>query len=175
MATKKNKGYVAEAEENAVEETIYTAPETEAVETEADKAEKFKLQKKEAAKRFKEKKKKEAEERLANYNKFLASIKASGTYDKFTDEEKQLLESFTKPVTKTSNNTSGLFVTLFPNAKVGDSITLMEAFQRSMQGKPKIDSYVKKWVDKGIVIKYTANQENVMNSTYTIEALPPNA
>lgn len=54
--------------------------------------------------------------------------------------------------------------------KVGDKITLMDFMKKTLKGKADFDAYVKKWAEKGIIVKFDAGS-NMFESTYTIEKL----
>lgn len=54
--------------------------------------------------------------------------------------------------------------------KVGDKITLMDYMKKTLKGKADFDAYVKKWAEKGIIVKFDAGA-NMFESTYTIEKL----
>lgn len=56
------------------------------------------------------------------------------------------------------------------NPKVGDKITLMDYMKKTLKGKADFDAYVKKWAEKGIIVKFDAGA-NMFESTYTIEKL----
>ena len=133
----------------------------------AAKAEAQKQAKAEAAKRWKEKKNAQAAARVEGAKKFIASLEKAGLWNKISPEDQAFLKGLAEPKAAASN-TSGLFATIFPNAKVGDSITLDQVFAKTLKGKTNIDHYVKKWAEKGIVIDYKEDKTDLRKSTYTI-------
>ena len=131
-------------------------------------AEDKKKAKAQAAKRWKEKKVKQAEERVASAKKMIADLKKNGGWDKLSDEHKKFLEGLAEPKTAAATGNTGLFATLFPNAKVGMSITLDEVFAKTLKGKTNIDHYCKKWAEKGIIVECKEDKTDLRKSTYTI-------
>lgn len=134
----------------------------------AEKEAAFKAKKAEAAKRFKENRKAEAEARVKNAAELL----------KYLEEKKiqvsapltEWLKSMANPV-KASSGVSNLFKTIFgDNAKVGDSVSLMDVFQKTFKSKAEIDRSVKAWAEKGIIVEFKQDAD-MIKSTYTIKAL----
>lgn len=56
--------------------------------------------------------------------------------------------------------------------KVGDKITLREYLEKTLESKHKLDSYVKLWAARGIIIEFTDNKAAPLDSYYTITKLP---
>lgn len=141
------------------------------LEEQATAMEDAKLKKREAAKRHQEKVKADAQDRTEAAKALIAHLKDDmGIWDKLSEEMCAFLEKLAYP--KPANSTSAVFVKLFGDkAKVGDSITLADAFAKTLKGKPALDTLVKKWADKGTIIVFTENKEDMLKSTYTIEAL----
>ena len=133
----------------------------------AAKAEAQKQAKAEAAKRWKEKKNAQAAARIEAAKKCIANLEKAGLFCKLTPEDQAFLKGLAEPKAAASN-TSGLFATIFPNAKVGDKITLDEVFAKTLKGKTNIDHYVKKWAEKGIVIEFKEDKTDLRKSTYKI-------
>jgi hypothetical protein len=66
-----------------------------------------------------------------------------------------------------------VFVTLFgESAKVGDSLTLEQVFNKTYKGKSTMDVWLKRWEEKGIVVSFEANADKFLESKYIIKALP---
>ena len=145
----------------------------EGVKTNAPVADDDKAAKKrEAAKRCLDRKKKAREEQKANAIKFLDEIKKNGIYDKLTQASKDFVVGLTVEKTVASSN-GGIFNVLFgEQPKVGDKVTLKDAFDKTLKGKATIDLMVKRWKEKGIEIKYNPNTAKMIESTYEITALP---
>lgn len=138
---------------------------------EAAKLEAFKAKKREAANRFKENKKKQQEARVAGAKAFIDELKAANLYDKISDNAKTFLNGLINPVQNTGNNQS-LFRTLFgDNPQVGASFTLATAFEKTLKGKSNLDHYTKKWAEKGIIVTFKQDADNILNSTYVLEQL----
>ena len=57
------------------------------------------------------------------------------------------------------------------NPQIGASFTLNEAFQKTLKGKSNLDFYVKRWAEKGTVVTFKQDAENILNSVYTLEAI----
>lgn len=141
------------------------------VETEAEKLEKFKASKRAAAQRFKENRIKEKTERVEKAKAFIEHLKSAGLYDGLTAEDKEFLNNLANP-TAVGGNTTSLFKTLFgDNPSVGASFTLNEAFTKTLKGKSNIDHYIKKWAEKGTVVTFKQDADNILNSVYTLESL----
>lgn len=122
-------------------------------------------------KRLKELHKKEAAERVEKAGKFLKYLKDNKMFEKLSPEYQDFVTSLAIP--PANRSITSLFEVLFgASPKVGQSITLMEAFQKSMKGKAQIDHFLeKKWKPAGIIVEYEANPEQ-LNSKYIIKALP---
>lgn len=135
-----------------------------------DAAEDLRLRKREAAKRHKEKMKIEAAQRAENAKIVKAQLEDIGAWDNLTAEMQDFINRLANPVT--TNNRTGLFTQLFgPDPKVGDSITLQDAFAKSFKGEPTLLANMKRWAEKGNVVEYTEDTENKLNSVFTIVAL----
>lgn len=147
---------------------------TVAVEDDAAKMEHYKQQKKEAAERHKAKVAAEKAARIENAQKLKEQLESAGVWDGLDEELKAFVEKLgTKKVS--TGGRSNLFNTLFgADPKVGDSISLEDAFNKTLKGKATIDYYVKRWVKQGTIVTFVPNQANMLKSTYVIEALSNN-
>ena len=143
------------------------AANTKPTAVDAAKLEEQKKAKAEAAKRWKEKKNQQAAERVESAKKMIGRLEKSGLFAKLDPEDQAFLKGLAEPKAAASNNT-GLFAELFPNAKVGDSITLDQVFAKTLKGKSNIDHYVKKWAEKGIIIECKEDKSDLRKTTYTI-------
>jgi len=66
-----------------------------------------------------------------------------------------------------------IFADIFgTDPKVGDSITLLQAYHKTAKNKPNLDNMCRRWAYEGVLVEYTPNKENLEASTYTIKALP---
>lgn len=135
----------------------------------ASKREERLARKREAARRYKEKAEQEKALCIANAKKFIERMKADGLWDKLDDESRAFVEGIAQPAA-TVNRQSTFAVLFGESPKVGDSITLGDAFQKTLKGKATLDAYFSRWAAKGVVVTFS-RAENVMESTYTIEAL----
>lgn len=139
--------------------------------TEAEKLEKFKAAKKAAAKRFKERRAQEKVNRIEGAKKLIDVMKRDGIWDKLDDECKGFVNGLANPVSAAGNGTESVFTKLFgANPAVGASFTLFDAFNKTLKGKPNIDHLVKKWSEKGIIVSFKKNDNNILDSVYTLEA-----
>lgn len=137
-----------------------------------DAAQAKKEAKAEAARRFKEKRAAEKADRIVKSKDLIAYMQEKGYWDDLTDDLKGFLNGMANPTAVSSSGNSSLFKTLFgDNPQVGDAITLQEVFNKTLKGKSNIDFYVKRWAEKGIVIRYEADAANLLNSKYVIESL----
>lgn len=135
-----------------------------------EKLARFKEAKKAAAQRFKERKAEEKTARIEGAKKIIDELQASGVYDGLSAESKSFLNGLVAPAAR-SGGTSSLFTALFgAHPKVGDSITLNDAFQKTLKGKANLDFYVKRWAEKGIIVTFHQN-DNILESTYVIDAI----
>lgn len=143
--------------------------EVEVDEEQAAKLAAFKEKKKAAAKKWKENKVKEAEERVEKAKELIDLLKAKGYYEELDDNTKNFLYNLANPG-NVNQGTSSLFTKLFgPSPSVGSSFTLNEAFQKTLKGKSHIDFYIKKWAEKGTIVSFKQDNENILNSVYTLE------
>lgn len=138
----------------------------------AEKLEAFKQKKREAAKRFKERRAAEKVERVEKAKKLLEIMKDNGSYDQLDPDMQNFISSLANPVSGTGVMTESVFTKMFGgNPTVGATVTLREAFNNTLKGKAEIDKRVKVWKEKGIVVTYQQDNNNIFESTYTIEAL----
>ena len=152
-----------------VEPQVAETPKAEM--TEAEKLEKFKASKKAAAKRFKERRAQEKVNRIEGAKKLIEVMKRDGIWDKLDDECKGFVNGLANPVSAAGNGTESVFTKLFgANPAVGASFTLSDAFNKTLKGKANIDHLVKKWSEKGIVVSFKKNDNNILDSVYTLEA-----
>lgn len=137
-----------------------------------DAVEERKAKKREAAKRFKENRAKEKTERQEKAKALIDGLKANGLWDKLDVDQQGFINSLANPVSAASGNNQSLFRKMFGDSPaVGQSVTLNEAFVKTLKGKAAIDADVRKWAAKGIIVKFTLDSDNILNSVYTIEAL----
>lgn len=134
----------------------------------AAKAEEQKKAKAEAAKRWKEKKNQQAADRIEHAKKMIGRLEKSGLFAKLDPEDQAFLKGLAEPKTAAASGNTGLFAVIFPNAKVGDKITLDEVFAKTLKGKSNLDHYVKKWAEKGIIVEYKEDKTDLRKSTYSI-------
>lgn len=138
-----------------------------------DKEAVSKARKKEAAKKCAEKKKAQAAARIEAAKKLIEELKKIGAYDKLNKEYQDMLMSWTVSQAKTVATGSNLFITIFgEHPKVGDKVTLKEVFNKTLKGEATINAFIKSLLKKGIVVKYTVNEKNLIESTYEIVTLP---
>ena len=98
-------------------------------------------------------------------------MKRDGIWDKLDDECKGFVNGLANPVSAAGNGTESVFTKLFgANPAVGASFTLSDAFNKTLKGKANIDHLVKKWSEKGIVVSFKKNDNNILDSVYTLEA-----
>jgi len=101
-----------------------------------------------------------------------------GAYlDKLTAPVKEFVLSLCKDPSerKASGGFGGpsVFSLLFgDNPSVGQTITLEQAFNKTYKGKSTLDLWVKRWADKGIIVECKIDSARMVNTTYTIKALP---
>lgn len=122
-------------------------------------------------KRLKELHKQEAVDRIEKCKKMLQYFKDSGIYNQLGEEwQKFLVDLATVAAPRT---TVSVFSRLFgDNPQVGQTVTLMEAFEKTMKGKAQIDHFIKKkWEPAGIVVSFEQNPDNLLNSVYKLEKL----
>lgn len=144
---------------------------SEVIETEAEKLESFKAKKRLAAERFKERKAKEKSEKIEKAKALVDNMKNAGIYDSLSDADKAFLNSLMNPSTPSVGSGVGsLFSQLFPTGEIGASITLKEAFNKTLKGKSAIDHYTKKWAEKGIIVSFKKNDTDILESVYVLEA-----
>lgn len=135
-----------------------------------DKIAKVKAAKSEAAKRFKERRAEEAKERVENAQKLIEQLKNQKVWEKLSKEAHEFLESLATVKVNNSGN-GGLFQQLFgDNPKVGDSITLIDAFNKTFKGLAPLQKYCKVWAEKGTIVEFK-QAAKMQDSTFTIKAL----
>jgi len=136
----------------------------------ADRLEQQRQQRREAAKRFRDRKAAEKAERSQLAKAMKYDIVAAGVYDRLSDNIKAFIEELISGGPARSN--TPMFNVIFgASPKVGDSMTLSEIFNKTLKGKSAIDAYVKKWAEQGIVVEFSKNAANILDSTYTVKSL----
>ena len=166
--SKKNKNVDAEID---VSDPMVAGKEDGAVDT--TKTAEFKAKKAEALQRYKEKKAQAAIDRKANAEKLLGMLKDDGVFEKLPEDMQTFVTGLAAGNTSSGSNGRGpLFTALFgADAAVGTTITLAEAFNKTFKGKATLDYYVRRWAKKGIIVTFTADNANMLNSTYKIEQM----
>lgn len=140
-------------------------------ELEAQKKEEFKQRKREAAQRFKERRAEEKVRFKEDVKALTTELHDSGIWDQLSDESKRIITKWSTPKPDAIGGTSFFNKMFGDNPQVGDSVTLREAFERTLKGQNNIDYYVtKRWPERGIIVKFEKN-DNILESTYTIESL----
>lgn len=126
--------------------------------------------KKEAAERFRKNRAAKRKAALEAALKLRDELTKAGLFDKLSAESKEYIAELcaVKPATGGSSVMTQLFG---DNPKVGDKVTLEEAFNKTYKGKASIDIIVRRWEKNGIIIEYT-QAPKMLESTYTIKALP---
>lgn len=134
----------------------------------AAKIAEIKAKKAQAAKDWKERKEKEAVERQQNAQKLIKLLEDKKV--QLTPELSAFLNGIANPK-KGSASVSSVFTQLFgASPKVGDKVTLKQAFERTFKSGAELKRLTKAWAEKGIVVKF-AQAANLLDSTYTIEKL----
>lgn len=163
--SKKNKSQVMEMDPTAEEPTAEEA---------AQKLAEFKAKKRESALAWKEKKNAEKQDRKDKAAKFIEYAKGRGIWDDIPAEYKEFLINLSTDSPAVS--TQSTFTKIFGNTPaVGQKVSLMEVFQKTLKGKAAIDHQLKQWQEKGIIVSFTENKENIFDSVYTIKSLASGA
>ena len=150
--------------------------EVDAEQTAAEKLEAFKQAKREAAKRHAEKVANEKVERREKCAAIIDYMKSQGYWDGMAEDLKQFLVNQSTAASSVTGNNQSTFVKIFgSNPTVGQSISLMEVFQKTLKGKSAIDHSVKQWAEKGIIVSFAENKDNIFDSVYKIESLTAEA
>lgn len=153
--------------ESAGKDASYDTPKLSSV-----KAEALKKAKREAAIRFRERRTAEKEERIKKAKKLLEVMKENGSFDKLDADLQGFVNNLANPVSGNGYSTESVFTKMFGgNPTVGTKVTLREAFNNTLKGKAELDKRVKTWAEKGIIVTYQQDSDNIFESTYTIEAL----
>lgn len=144
------------------------------VEAAAKELEARKEAKREAAKRFTERKAQEKQERIEKSSKLIEKLKNEKLWDKIGAEYQEFLTKLATASNGSNASSNSTFNKMFgATPKVGDKVTLLQAFERTFKGQADIDRLVRtKWADNGIEVKYTADTKDVFKSVYEIVALP---
>jgi hypothetical protein len=137
-----------------------------------------KAKKLEALKRFKERKAQKAVDDYKTALELRDELSKAGILEKLTDASKAFLaDQCTDPATRkqatggAAVQPSVLLALYGPNPKVGDKITLRQAFEKTAKGKATLDILIRRWKEKGTVVEVVANKD-IMETTYEIKALP---
>lgn len=135
----------------------------------AAKIAEIKAKKAEAAKAWKQRKDEEKVARQENAKKLIKLLADKKVV--LTPELDAFLNDIANPKKGGSTSSSGVLNQMFgATPKVGDKITLKQAFERTFKSAAEIKRLCKMWNEKGIVVKFTQNS-NLLESTYTIEKL----
>lgn len=136
-----------------------------------------KAKKLESLKRFKERRAERAKKAFDDALKLRDELVKGSFMDKLSQTAKDFVLSLCKdPAERKASGGFGgpsVFSILFgDNAKVGDSITLEQAFNKTYKGKSTLDVWVKRWADKGIIVDCVIDSAKMLNTKYTIKAMP---
>lgn len=135
-----------------------------------------KAKREEAYRNYKAKRAEKQKAAYENALKLRDELSKAGMLDKLSASVKEFVLSLCKdPSERKSGGFGGpsIFSTLFgDNPKVGQKITLEEAFNKTYKGKSTLDLWVKRWADKDIIVECTIDPVKMINSTYTIKSLP---
>lgn len=149
---------------NDVKNTAGNAP----AKDQAAKIAEIKAKKAEAAKAWKERKEEESAQRQESAKKLIKLLADKKV--ELTPELNDFLNGIANPKKPAVSN-NGVFSQLFGvTPKVGDKVTLKQAFERTFKSAAELKRLSKQWAEKGIVVKFTQNA-NLLESTYTIEKL----
>lgn len=161
------KDFIHPVEEMVSEDAV----QPDVVQTDAEKLERFKKMKREAAERFKERRAKEKIDRIENAKALIDELKNGGYWDNISEKSRSFLIGIANPTNAAGGNQS-LFRTLFgDNPSIGATVTLNEAFQKTLKGKSNLDFYIKKWADKGTIVSFKQDADNILNSVYVLESI----
>jgi hypothetical protein len=140
-------------------------------------AEEKKAAKLEAAKRHAEKVAQQKKEFYANALAFRDELIRQDAYEKLSQRSKDFVIAACRDPGESSQPASGtqLFVTLFGTAaKVGDEITLLDAFKKVQIAKGAFEKKFKEWETKGnkpAKIEVVPNTADVMATKYKIVSI----
>ena len=138
------------------------------VKDQAAKIAEAKAKKAEAAKAWKERKDKEAVARQESAKKLIKLLEDKKV--QLTPELTDFLNGIANPKRAVSS-VNGVFAQLFgPTPKVGDKVTLKQAFEKTFKSAAELKRLTKSWAEKGTVVKFVS-AANLLESTYVIEKL----
>ena len=146
------------------------APASEAVKDNAE----FKAAKKAAADRHRAKviaqRQKDHEDALAEKD----WLTKEGLWDKApADVKNSILARCTPPTERTGHQGPSFFTQLFgAKPAINQSITLKDVIAKTYKGMDTMNASIKKWSQKGIEVKTEINKQNMLETKYTITALP---
>jgi hypothetical protein len=130
----------------------------------------------EAAKRHAEKVANQKKEFYANALAFRDELVKQGVYESLSQQSKDFVVAACRDPGESSQPASGtqLFVTLFgASAKIGDEITLLDAFKKVQIAKGAFEKKFKEWETKGkpAKIEVIPNAADVMATKYKIVSI----
>jgi hypothetical protein len=136
-----------------------------------------KAKREEAYRNYKAKRAEKQKAAYENALKLRDELSKAGMLDKLSASAKEFVLSLCKdPSERAKSGGFGgpsIFSVLFgDNPKVGQKITLEEAFNKTYKGKSTLDLWVKRWADKDIIVECTIDPVKMINTTYTIKSLP---
>jgi len=130
---------------------------------------------KEAYEAYKVKRAAKQKERYEQALKLKDELVKHQLFDKLMQPTKEFVISLCQnPEEKKASGFGGpsVYTQLFgSNPKVGDKITLEEAFNKTFKGKSTLDMWVKRWAEKGIIVECVIDKQRMLNTTYTIKDL----
>ena len=99
-------------------------------------------------------------------------LEKTGGFDKLSSNSRNFLLNITDKARRRVMTGKSVFMQMFgDDPRVGDTLTLKDIFDRTLKGKSTIDAQVKRWAERGIIIKCTENAEHPLETTYTLKAL----
>ena len=148
-----------------------------AAQAQTAKVDSDKAKREEAYRNYKAKRAEKQKAAYENALKLRDELSKAGMLDKLSASVKEFVLSLCKDPSERARSGGfggpSIFSILFgDNPKVGQKITLEEAFNKTYKGKSTLDLWVKRWADKGIIVECTIDPAKMINSTYTIKSLP---
>lgn len=148
-----------------------------AAQAQTAKVDSDKAKREEAYRNYKAKRAEKQKAAYENALKLRDELSKAGMLDKLSASAKEFVLSLCKdPSERAKSGGFGgpsIFSVLFgDNPKVGQKITLEEAFNKTYKGKSTLDLWVKRWADKDIIVECTIDPVKMINTTYTIKSLP---
>jgi hypothetical protein len=100
-------------------------------------------------------------------------LKEKGIFDQLPQEQKDyILAKCVPPAQRIGHTGPSFFSQVFgDNPAVGAEVTLKDVITKTYKGMDTLNSYIKKWAQKGITVSVEVNKADMLSTKYKLEKI----